>query len=94
MINTPIPETDVPTIIERQHTSCRNQNVTTHYKQAFLILSEAYRKLEIDLASELGIEKAEPNAGDDPSKEYWIGVNQQCYESLRAAIKQAKGKRP
>lgn len=48
--------------------------------------SEDTRRLEELLARELGIEKAEPNAGDDPSKEYWIGIDQQCYESLRSAI--------
>ena len=43
------PLTDVPDIVEKQHTSCRNSNVTTHYKQAYGVLSERYRSLELKL---------------------------------------------
>ncbi len=61
----------------------------TAIKQALL---EATKELQEDrerLGLMLGIEKGEPNAGDDPSKEYWVGLDQKCYESLDAAIDSA-----
>lgn len=48
--------------------------------------------LEKHLALRFGIEKAEPNAGDDPSKDYWIGTDMNCYESRRQAIDSAISK--
>lgn len=45
------------------------------------------------LALVAGIEQAEPNAGDDPTKNYWIGLDQVCYDSLDQAISQAIAKK-
>lgn len=56
-------------------------------------LTKDKERLEQWLVDELGIEKALPNAGDDETKDYWIGVDNQCYESLRTAIDQARNKK-